>query len=340
MKNLGTYVLIAFLFTIIGIVGGFRLKEPILAKCASVATKAAVAMNYDIRQIPSGSTRLTSPLLECAELPQSISDATLDDVKNSVQSIISKAQTSSDISYASVYYRDLNNGPWFGINESEKYFPASLLKLPLAMSFYDKSEDDPSILSHQITYKPDPSVTAQAQPFGVQDELQAGKKYTVQELLDTMLKESNNEAANALALYGGTPMIDRVYQNLGLTLPQAGQDYSINTHRYASFFRILYNATFLDRVASEKILKTLTDSAFDGGLIAGVPKETTVSHKFGTRQVDAGGTVQLHDCGIVYAGKKPYILCVMTQGKDFTKLAGVIKNISATVYQSVIRESQ
>src|ERR1035437_1746058 len=29
----------------------------------------------------------------------------------------------------SVYFRSLNNGPWFGINQDENYFPASLLKV-------------------------------------------------------------------------------------------------------------------------------------------------------------------------------------------------------------------
>jgi beta-lactamase class A len=275
--------------------------------------------------------------LECAELPESVSDDAIEKAKESLAKIIDSSTKAGNISYASVYFRDLNNGPWFGINESDKFFPASLLKLPLAMSFYDKSEEDTALLSRQIAYKADPSVTSQLQPFGGPDQLQDGQAYTVQYLLDLMLKESNNEAANALAQYGGMPLIDNVYHDLGLTLPQPGQDYKIDTHKYASFFRILYNATYVDRTASEAILKTLTDTSFNQGLNAGVPANTVVSHKFGTRQV-SDNTVQLHDCGIIYAPNKPYVLCVMTQGSDFTKLANFIKDASAAVYNAVIND--
>lgn len=290
--------------------------------------------NVDIRAIPDGSNRLTSPLLECAELPESVSDSAIVEIHRALHSTIDKAQKNGEISYASVYFRDLNNGPWFGINESDKFFPASLLKLPLAMSFYDRAEEDTGLLTREIEYKDNPAVAAQLQPFGVENKLEDGKKYSVQFLLDLMLRESSNEAANTLAEIGGQEVIDDVYHDLGLTLPVSGQDYLIDTHRYASFFRILYNATYVDRVASESILKRLTEATFTRGLSAGVPQGVIVSHKFGTRKV-TNEKVQLHDCGIVYAPGKPYILCVMTQGTDFNRLADFIKNISATVYASV-----
>ncbi len=105
--------------------------------------------------------------------------------------------------------------------------------------------------------------------------------------------------------------------------------------RGGSFFRILYNATYLDRIASEQILEILTKTTFSEGIVAGVPESTRVAHKFGSRElVDQSGSRQLHDCGIVYA-KNPYILCVMTQGRDFTALANFIKDVSAVTYNAV-----
>jgi beta-lactamase class A len=338
MKKAATMFAFALLFTIVGIGIGFRAKSPILEACANVAAHAVLS-NNEVHELPDGDTHFTSPLLECVELPESVTDTALNAAKTQVQNIIDTRKASGDVTQVSMYFRDLNNGPWFGINEEAAYFPASLLKLPLAMSFYSKSEDDPTLLTKEIVYKPDPSVTSQLQPFPGQEKLVAGQKYSVQRLLDMMLTESNNEAANALANYGGVSVIDNIYHDLGLTLPQPGADYSISTHKYASFFRILYNATYIDRTASEKILKTLSKTVFDQGLAAGVPSTVNVSDKFGTRQVDDNGTVQLHDCGIVYAPKKPYILCVMTQGHDFTKLADVIKNISSVVYSTVTASS-
>lgn len=308
-----------------------------LLALSTFGTVAHVVANVDVRQIPDGVARLTSPLLECAELPESVSDSTIESIKTALRTRVDVAQKDKSISYTSVYFRDLNNGPWFGINESDKFFPASLLKLPLAMSFYDRSEDDTGLLSREIEYKDDPNVTSQLQPFGGPDKLVDGQKYSVQYLLELMLKESSNEAANTLAQLGGQKVIDDVYHDLGLALPIPGQDYSIDTHRYASFFRILYNATYVDRVASEKILKMLTETTFGEGLFAGVPQGVVVAHKFGTREVD-NTTVQLHDCGIVYAPGRPYVLCVMTQGHDFTKLADFVKSVSSIVYTAVTTE--
>jgi hypothetical protein len=60
-----------------------------------------------------------------------------------------------------------------------------------------------------------------------------------------------------------------------------------------------------------------------------------VAHKYGERGIyeDTQLTgIELHDCGIVYAPGSPYYLCVMTRGKDTSKLAKVIASISAAVY--------
>src|SRR6185503_17380876 len=119
--------------------------------------------------------------------------------------------------------------------------------------------------------------------------------------------------------------------------PAMNQDYLIDTHTYASFFRILYNATYLDRHDSEEILTTLTEASFKDGLIADIPASVTVAHKFGSRKVDDAGKVQLHDCGIIYVPGKPYILCVMTQGTDFNKLADFIQSVSKLVYNDVTK---
>lgn len=334
MVGFGKYLVLAFACLVLGIVIGKNVDAQFLNNIR-LSLKENSQKKDDIRKTLDGEAKFTSPLLECAELPESVQDVVLDRTRSDLEKLLSRYKSSRDIENASVYFRDLNNGPWFGIDESINYFPASLLKLPLAMSYYDRAEDDTNLLFEEVVYTPDPSVTSQAQPFGTQEELTAGKKYTVQYLLDMMLKESNNEAANTLAVYGGEDIVDNVYKDLGLNRPENGKDYSISTHRYASFFRILYNATYVDRVASEKILAALSEAAFSGGLVAGVPHGVHVSHKYGTRRVD-DVSVQLHDCGIVYAPNNPYILCVMTRGSDFDKLANVVKEISSVVYRDVI----
>lgn len=325
----------AILLTAASLILGLILGVWGIPAIKSFAHGKGIVRDDDVREAPSGNSHFTSPLLECGELSQSVSDTTLSTLHTQIQSLVDTRTSQGEITYASVYFRDLNNGPWFGVNESDEFFPASLLKLPLAMSFFNVAEDDPTILDKKVTYVPDPSIASQTQPFGPQHNVQEGKVYTIKELLDIMLKESSNEAAVALAGAATPDQITEIYHDLGLKPPQFGKDYKIDIHKYASFFRILYNATYLDRSASEKLLSTLSEASFQDGLVAGVPNGVAVAHKFGSRQVDTSGKVQLHDCGIVYAKNKPYILCVMTQGTDFTKLAAFIREVSKQVYAAV-----
>jgi beta-lactamase class A len=112
--------------------------------------------------------------------------------------------------------------------------------------------------------------------------------------------------------------------------PNLNQDYLVRVKDYAGFFRILYNATYVSRTASEWILGALSESTFQKGIVAGVPRGTAIAHKFGERTID-DTTEQLHDCGIVY-GKNPYIICVMSRGKAYEKLEDFISAISKTTY--------
>ncbi|HDR90845.1 MAG TPA: hypothetical protein ENN75_01210, partial [candidate division Zixibacteria bacterium] len=70
-------------------------------------------------------------------------------------------------------------------------------------------------------------------------------------------------------------------------------------------------------------------SHFDKGILAGVGPTTTVSHKFGERDIE--GLKQLHDCGIIYYDSGPCLLCVMTRGNDFAELEGIIADITRLI---------
>ncbi|MEN9561693.1 MAG: hypothetical protein RIQ56_966, partial [Candidatus Parcubacteria bacterium] len=186
------------------------------------------------RLLQSTENTLTNPLLECAEAPANIAETVLPSLQTELKKTIENSKSAGEISYASVYFRDLNNGPWFGINESDEFFPASLLKLPLAMSFYDRAEKDPLVMAREITYAQS-SATNEDQPFTPKISVLQGKKYSVRELLEIMLLESNNEAAIALADVAEDGQITEIYRELGLEEPKLGHDYNINAHKYASF---------------------------------------------------------------------------------------------------------
>lgn len=281
------------------------------------------------------SSSLTNPLLECAELPPSITIGARLDLEEDLENLIAQSMREGAIANAALYFRDLNNGPWFGIEEDKEFYPASLLKLPLAMSVMKLNQNDPRLLETEIEYGGSGGMNVEAsQPYQPTSTLQEGFVYTVEDLVGVMLRESSNEAALVLSELIGIEVIQDIYKDFGQTFPREGEELPIDVHTYASFFRILYNATYLDQKSSEFLLTLLTNTTFKEGVIAGVPLNVPVAHKYGTREL-ANGTKQLHDCGIVYAENTPYILCVMTQGTDYSKQARFIQEVSERVYRNV-----
>lgn len=283
----------------------------------------------------SADTHFTNPLLECAELPEPISIGQRHELQEKVEKLLETAQGAGTITTASVYFRDLNNGPWFGIHEEETFYPASLLKVPLAMWYYWKADQDPSILEQEITFTGPPGISIVHYP--PHKQLSAGTTYTIDTLIQYMLQESDNDAAVILAQYAGADQTVEVYKDLGVDPKQQSTQQPINVHTYASFFRILYNATYLRRSLSEHILAIMNESSFREGLVAGVPEGVQVAHKFGEKVLDESQELyQLHDCGIVYAAS-PYVLCVMTQGHNYEDMAAFVKDTSRTVYENITK---
>lgn len=281
-----------------------------------------------------GGGDLTNPLLECGIEVEEITISERAEIENTVTEFVDGSLQSGAVTDVAVYFRDLNNGPWFGINERELFEPGSLLKLPIAMSLYywdSRKEgvlDDTIDLTKGVPHT-DPGFNATnaslaAVPPGV---------YTVRDLIGIMIRESSNDAANVLAQYQGAERMGKIFRDLGITVPLYGKPYQIDVKTYGAFFRVLYNASYLGEEDSEELLTTLTQTTFRNGLIASVPSTVKVAHKFGTRVLD-NGSRQLHDCGIVYTDT-PYVLCIMTQGRSVGELERFIAGVSKLVYEGV-----
>ena len=232
---------------------------------------------------------------------------------------------------------DLRNGPWSGVNERARFIPSSLLKVPLMMSYYSMAEKDPSVLGWKFTLEkkiPDPPNTVQA--ISPSKEIEVGKEYSTEELIRRIIVYSDNQAATLLYRRVNYHVLSEVFERLGVPdLSNSLIENTLSVKEYAAFFRILYNASFLTDTMSEKALKLLGETEFNDGIVAGVPPDIRVSHKFGEAGSFGAEGRQLHDCGVIYHPLRPYLLCVMTKGENVASLTKSIKEISELVYQSV-----
>jgi len=289
----------------------------------------------DSQQIRSGNGEFTNPLLEC-DVAQGTINSTKLAFDKKLESLVSEMISSNldNKLNISVYFRDLNNGPVVGINENINFMPASLLKVPVMMSFLKHSERDPSILSKKILYEGKKYNTI-SQTIIPKEKLVAGKEYTVEELIERMIKYSDNEALALLWPNISSEEYVELYKLFGVN-PNSILDpnYGITVKEYSRFFRILFNSSFLSQANSEGALKLLSESEFKDGIRKNIPKDIKVASKFGERGLE-NGTIQIHECGIIYYPKHPYLLCVMTRGEEGVRLIEHITEISDFVFTQI-----
>lgn len=289
---------------------------------------------YQVRQ---GGYKLINPLLECEVGEKTLTKEYIS-FRYKVEREIDKLKESGEVADIAVYFRDLNNGLGFGIDQTLEFSPASLLKIPVMMAYFKAQEADPTLFSKKYSYTGLRNLDAM-ETIKPSQPMEAGKEYSVEDLLYRMIAFSDNNAMSLLVENLPLSIQDKVYKDLGITIPgvRGTEDY-MTVADNASFFRILYNASYLNKDDSEKALSLLTKVDFAQGIRAGVPKAVTVANKFGERSYN--GQQQLHDCGIVYLKDHPYLLCMMTRGNNFKKLASSLTDISRLVYTEARRQTQ
>ena len=289
-------------------------------------------------RLSSSEYKFINPLLDFQEQQTPLMRRELRLLEEAISARIETATVQKKVTTASVYYRDLNNGPWLYVNEQEFYTPASLLKVPLMITYFKLAERNPDILNQTIIYATSSLETVPVDTFdSLKSQLVIGNSYTVDELLFRMITESDNTATLLLNQYVDVDEQKRVYKDFDVPLPSRADEPRtpfITAQGYASFLRILYNGTYLSRAYSERALEMLSQSTFNDGLRAGAPPGAKISNKYGVYldSTNKESGHQLHDCGIFYA-KKTFVLCIMTSGNDFAALTNLISDIAHIVYR-------
>lgn len=329
MKNRKKFALISgFLILIfLAFMIGWFVRERTFEgeKCTSLALRAT-------------GFKFIKPLLICDTNPEK-DQAELKPLEKELQDLIEKEEEANNINDASVYFQDFKTDGRVNINKDEKFDSASIGKVATMIVFYKLAESIPSLLSGKVKYEGVEMNSGQEiQP---KDYAKLGEIYTVDELIEKMIKYSDNNSLALLRSLVDVSKIKLIYKDLQIPIEFEAQDPEqfdwATTRDISYFFRVLYNSTFLRTDLSEKALGLLAETDYKNGLMAGVPDGIDVAHKFGLRTMEYQGTVverELHDCGIIYHPKNPYLLCIMTKSSSgIPKIENTIKNISAAVYK-------
>lgn len=281
-----------------------------------------------------GARDLINPLLEC-ETRRGVSTLEFSEFDKQLSAYLEKLNRSGLMTRIAVYYRDLNNGPWFGVNEDDEFRPGSLLKVPLMIGYLKRAEADPSLLQQTVTVdNPELLKLYDVQGVAPSLRLEMGKSYTLGDLIERMIIQSDNAAASLLESYDKHESLLEVAREMDLPIrPGYPPHRNVTLKEYAAFLRVLYNASYLGPAYSEWALRLMERSDFKGGLDAGVPEPVRVVHKFGEAVDPATSENLYNDCGIVYAPRFPYLLCMTVRGARERDLIEVARQVSAYVYE-------
>lgn len=262
------------------------------------------------------------------------------DLKEEILSYLKNESKKGSIAEYSFYFRDMNTGLWFGINESEDFFPASLFKLPVAIAVYKQEEAEPGFLNRRALYTKEIAVLNASGALNAKSSLSIGSSYSVEELVSKMITDSDNGAKDLLLETMDKKYVNDLFEIVSLSKLEEGEEYQVSSLKYALFFRILYNSSYLNEKHSNAILELLSNATFKKGLVGGVPEDILIAHKFGLYNFSgwSKGAIrpmfELHDCGIVYHKQNPYTFCFMTKGDNIQSLYSIVAHVSEIVYKN------
>jgi beta-lactamase class A len=289
----------------------------------------------------SGGYTYINPLLTCdySEDTEYVPYAPL---KKSLQKMADDLIQQGAATRVSVYVRDMDRGNWTGVRSDDTFMPASLMKVPLLISLVKESSERPTFTSQKILLAGKDDINQQ-ESIRSSNDLSLGSTYSLDTLINALIKQSDNNAARELLSVIPTSSLDDVFNEFNVSAPPTDASETMSPKQYMRFFRILYNASYLNRPESQRALTLLTKTSYDAGIPAGLPVGTVVAHKFGERTVREKNlktaeitTIknELHDCGIVYYARHPYGVCIMTEGKDMATLQNIIAQLSRAVYDA------
>lgn len=243
-----------------------------------------------------------------------------------------KITTASTTGIYGIYIKSLDSGQKYKYNVEELFYGASLYKLPIAVltlnqaqginqnvapkeNIDEESDKDVEKDEAESKIKLEDEVEYTKIDFtdgsGSIAESDFGTKYTIEELLNKLLKESDNVAQNMLIRTLTEDLVEKEFARLS----PGGENskyYDENQTSPAEIVGVLEKAFGETAVGFSNIFSIMSETEFDSSVHAGLKEETVFSHKIGT----FGEKGVWHDCGIVLS-KSPTIVCVMS--KDTTK---------------------
>jgi beta-lactamase class A len=210
--------------------------------------------------------------------------------------------------------KDLRSGKVMSSQADRVFLSASLIKLPILCAAFQAAEEGKLSLSAPYTLRK----TDKRGGSGVLKMAPVGTVYTNRELLEYMIVNSDNTAAEVIVEQLGFDYLQATFTKLGLKDTEIHPDGFRLTGRPVKFDNLTSPrdmATLLERIyartlvspdASDQMLDILKHQYLRDRLPRFMPAGWTIAHKTGLLRKAC------HDVGIVFSPQGDYMICVLT----------------------------
>lgn len=203
----------------------------------------------------------------------------------------------------SMYLEYLPTGANIDINKEGRMWPASLPKLPLAMSVLKKVEKGQWRLDDELVMLPDD----RNENWGTLFKDPIGTRYTIEKLVTEVLVHSDNTAFEILYRNMDQAETIQISESMGLDA-LFDKEGKVSAKEYARIIRSLYVANYLSPDSSRFIINKLADTPYDQRYLgAGFPTDAQWAHKIG----EDNSNESVLDAGILYIGNRRMLMVVM-----------------------------
>lgn len=223
-----------------------------------------------------------------------------------------------------VYVKDLKDGRTWTYHENDLFPSASLIKVPIMAAVFAKIKDGGATLHDRITLRRHNRVGGSGSLKWSPD----GTRYSVADLLQRMIHESDNTATSMLIEHVGLGYIQRQFPTFGLLytgIYQEGmsiksgrvQNENYTTAREMSMLmEKIYRGELIDRSSSQLMMEILKHKkAVASRLAKSLPREWEIAHKTGLLRNAC------HDVAIILSPKGDYAITVLTGSNQSYKVA-------------------
>ncbi len=232
---------------------------------------------------------------------------------------------------------DLGSGYSTGYDAGASMPAASTIKIPVMVEVFKQLAAGKFDLNRRVT------LLGSDKDWGSGElcDAQAGRSYSVSELLAKMIDISDNTATNMLIRLVGRHNINVSMYSLGLEHTVLTNDirtegYGIryelrsSPHDLAVLLSRMARQRLVDEWSSQQMIAILTGQEHNSLIPEPLPANIVIAHKTGTLHDT------LNDVGIVYADNAPYVIAVMTTDQP-TLSAGrrFIRGVSKLAYHEM-----